>query len=422
MRNEASPALPPWLAVYVWADVLSGIPSQAALLHSALASYQRPFPHDALLLIALVAGLPNAVLALGVIACLFPRRRARWVERRFRLTADYRQLAERTPGPPLPDYRAVLEEMRIFLDYHRVSSVELRFTDRDGPWARIYPADIRTSRIAVFPRLMLLWRADQAAAEAVLRHELAHQRQGDHLIVGLGSPFVWLVRIMIPASAILVLLPLTIDIAVSGGHAAVVLAGQGLLQLVQALTALVLPITGLWLAELGADRLTSQETGPADLRRALEPELSPDAPHPPVPWVAQALALLSHPPRRLRLRMAEERPASTAVLLFAWPAAMIFQLVLTIITALFGYLLTGEPAHAVASNLRVDTHQLLFLNGQFFLIVAFLLLRWPDLAKRWQRIWSPFYREATPPGPWLLYLAAAVLPAVFTVWAFAWVL
>ena len=101
--EPSSPVLPPWLWVYVVADVVSGVPSQDHLLQSALTSYQRhasvparPAPYLLLILIAFVAGLPNAVLALGVAACLFPKWRGRRVERR---------LGPRRAGPSWPRCR-----------------------------------------------------------------------------------------------------------------------------------------------------------------------------------------------------------------------------------------------------------------------------------------------------------------------------
>ena len=291
-------------------------------------------------------------------------------------------------------------------------SIKLRGTLRRDEIARIYPVTRETSRIAVFYPLMILWREDPEAAQAVLRHELAHRRQGDDLIVGLGSPFVRLIRVWIAVFAFLVLVPLALYFAVWGGRAAAVLTGQGILQLVQAPTALILPVAGLWLAELGADRLTSREAGSDALQRALQKA------HTDASWVDRVLAFVSHPPRQLRVRMAPGQPASTAVLLTAWQAAVIAQLLLTITAALPGYLLTGEPARTIASDLLTDTHQLLLTNRLLLIAITYLLIRWPDWAGRWQRCWSPV-NWAPPPGPWPLYLASAALPAAFAILSFA---
>lgn len=410
---QASPLLPPWLVVYVAANVVSGIPGQARLLNSALAHYQGQLvPYLTLIMIALVAGAPNAVLACSVSASmLFPKRRGRWIERRYGLAQAETQ---------------AFYDMQEFIYAHNPSvSFDLRLASRGGggQLARVYPVDLSSGRIAVFPRLMRLWESDRQAAEVILLHELAHQRQGDTLIVGLGTPFPRLIRIWAAAFAVL-LLVLATYLIFGSGHAPAYISGQAILQIVQAPTALILPVTGLWLAELGADWLAAREAGRAALAHTLQHAIAPAPGAEPATarrtlraaarWVT-GLSWASHPPYRLRTRMAQAPDAPA--LLIAWPVAIAIQIAVTIAAAVPGYLLTGVPAGAIARDLGANFHQLLLANRLFLIVVTFLLLSWPFYAEDWQRKWSAICSPSLP-GPWGLYLATAALPVMFALLTF----
>jgi Zn-dependent protease with chaperone function len=386
----ASPVLPPWLWVYVPLSAVSGVPGAAGLLVSALHRHP-PGPEAVILvLVALVAGLPNVLLAAGVlIAVVRPQWYGGWAERRFRLSRD--------------DGNPAIAEMRTFLR-GKYYGFALRSSLQDGHLAQLYAVSGHESRIAVFRPLTVLWRKDQAAAEAVLLHELAHVRQGDGSVIGLVSQLIRLVSIWLLAAVLLGAALTWYWVAVGGGPASR-LTGQAVLQLVQAPTAFIVPVACLWLAELGADRLTAQEAGAATVRRAQRADKGGS-------WDARIVDLLTHPPVRLRSRLASGGRSSTALLLIGLPAALIVQFAATLAAAVAGDWLLGEPGHTIISGLRTDIHKLLLANQWFAIAVTVLMLFWPMCAARWQSVWSPVMR-ASRPGPLWLYGAVAILPALF---------
>jgi hypothetical protein len=393
-----APTVPPWLWVWLAGYLLATMPQQISLLHFTIVTF---FGHESVVLsqasgfvtverLTLIFDLLiYAVIVAGAVAVMFPHLRGRWVEWRFKLASDD---------------RPVMTEMQRFVSSHD-PSISLRVTIRSDQMARIYPVGWRSARIAVFRPLPALWRRDREAAQAVLLHEVAHRRQGDQLIVGLGSPFVMLMRIWVPAYLLLVLIPVTVNLAVGGGIVALFTAVLNSMQVALIPAAVFLPVTALWLAELGADRMAAQAIGSEAVRRALRATAEPRA-----SLVARALALLSHPPRRLRLRLAAARPAGTAGLVAVWPAALAaWLLALPVALTVSTLLLLGFPVGLMETGLRAATHTLLAYGRPVVIATAIVLLAWPVLAYPWERLWSsapsPSHRQ-----PWWPYLAAASLP------------
>lgn len=368
-------------------------------MHSDIVAY---FGHESVSLQALGKGvvpverlaiifdlLIYAVIVAGAAAAMFPHLRGRWVEWRFRLTSDD---------------RAIMTEIQRFVSFHD-PSISLRVSIRSDQMARIYPAGWRGARIAVFRPLAALWRRDREAAQAVLLHEVAHRRQGDQLIVGLGSPFVMLMRIWAPAYLLLVFIPVAVYLAAGAGAQATLIAISSITQATVIPAGIFLPVTALWLAELGADQLAVHAIGPDAVRRALRSTAgSRTTP------VARALALLSHPPRRLRLRLAAARPAGMAGLVAAWPAALAaWLLVLPVALTAPALLLLGAPAGFIGTSIKADGHSLLGEGRPVIIATAIVLLAWPALEYPWERLWS-----SAPclcgRQPWWPYLAVASLP------------
>ncbi len=401
-QASAARMLPPWLWVWLGADLLAGIPSNVSELRYQVTLYFgnsfatrtiTTLPLTLLRLSALVAVVPLTLLATAAVATAFPRLRGAWVERRFGLVCDD---------------RPVIAEMQRFVDEHD-PSIRLMVTIRADQMARIYPVGWRTARIAVFRPLTALWRTDRQAAQAILAHEIAHHRQGDQLIVGLGSPLTLLVKVWAAAFVLLMLAPLSLYFAAGGGELAKALSAQSVLELGQLPEALLLPVTALWLAEFSADQLTARAVGPDALRRALLTSASSRS-----PLIARAFALLSHPPRRLRLRAAAGRPAGLAVLLAAWPAAVVAQVLVTTAVAVPAELLINSTWRQII-NVVLGGTQTFLLTGRILLIASVtVLLIWPVLARPWQWIWSGRL-VAGPRRPWWPYFAAALLPAVLLI-------
>jgi hypothetical protein len=218
------------------------------------------------------------------------------------------------------------------------------------------------------------------------------------------------------------LAPILVYAALGGGKLAQAVGGQGALQLVQPAVLLILPVMALWLAELNADSLASRLAG----TRALQDALLAMASGRKASFAARSLAVLSHPPGRLRLRLAKTEPDRIAVLLAAWPAALIAQLAVVIVGALIAYLLTSTPSHDIAVNLLAGTRLFLVSNRILTTAALALVLLWPVLAWPWDRLWSSgSLRVSDVPGhgarrlPWPPYLAAAVIPAALLGASFA---
>jgi Zn-dependent protease with chaperone function len=386
--------LPPWLWLYFLGVAAPSVPGlmadvQAdadgiALLVGQLTDSARGAATAVLTGAGLLEFFPALLLLAGIAGVLFPGVRGRFAERRHRLAPD--------DGP-------VMAEMTAYVRRH-APAVELRLGERHDRLARVYPIGWRAARVAVYPPLLRLWHHDRAAAHAVLLHEVAHLRQGDHLIVGLASPFVWFVRIWSVALTVLVLVPVTFY-AVTGGPGTGAALAALLYDAAAVPIGLILPVAGLWVAELGADRLALQEVGPDALRRALGPRPARRRP------ITRLLDGLTHPPLRLRRWAADRWPGGTAAVAALWPAAVVVRIAaITVVQALL-YLLTGatwpESLSATAGAVQAG----LAAAQVTLLEMIVLLVNWPLLAPVWTRIWTPVRAVRHRFAP---YLLSALIP------------
>ena len=383
--------MPPWLWLWLAGDLAVLIPAEVSNERHQIALYTghgeiapqvtAGTPYTLLLLFTILSALTCAIFAAGVIATMFPQLRGRRVERRL---------------GPIPDGDEVaLAEMQFFASQYD-PSIRLRATTRDDQLARIYPVSWRTARIAVFRPLPALWGRDREAAQAVLLREMTHRRHGDQLVVGLGSPLVWLMRLWVPAFVVLALAPVVVYAALGGGLLTQAVTGQGALQLLQPVGLLILPVTALWLAELDADLETARVLGTEPVRRALA-----------ATGGTRLLGLLARPPKRLRYAIC--RPRATFALLAAWPTALVAQLLVIIAGAAIAYLLISQSLPDTGRDLLAGTRQFLRSNQILIIAAIILLLLWPLLARPWDRLWSG---RPGPDGrqPWWPYLGAAVVP------------
>ena len=361
--------MPPWLWLWLAGDLAVLIPAevsnerhQIALYtgHGEIAPQVTAGTPYTLLLFTILSALTCAIFAAGVIATMFPQLRGRRVERRL--------------GPVPDGDEAAVAEMQLFASQYD-PSIRLRATTRDDQLARIYPVSWRTARIAVFRPLPALWGRDREAAQAVLLREMTHRRHGDQLVVGLGSPLVWLMRLWVPAFVVLALAPVVVYAALGGGLLTQAVTGQGALQLLQPVGLLILPVTALWLAELNADLETARVFGTEPVRRTLA-----------ATGGTRLLALLA-----------------------AWPTALVAQLLVIIAGAAIAYLLISQSLPDTGLDLLAGTHQFLRSNQILIIAAIILLLLWPLLARPWDRLWSG---RPGPDGrqPWWPYLGAAVVP------------
>ncbi|GAA0441385.1 hypothetical protein Acor_72750 [Acrocarpospora corrugata] len=402
-RREDGPGwmLPPWLWLY-----FLGIsaPSMPALVDSvqedldgisSLVGYLTAGAREAAETLLTGTGLfelfPALLLLSGILGVLFPGARGRWAERRHRL---------RVSTDP-----AVLE-MTALVRRH-APGIELRLGERLDRMARVYPVGWREARIAIYPPMLRMWHTDRDAATAVLLHEVAHLRQGDHLIVGLASPFVWLVRGWSVLLTAFVAIPVVLYLFTDDPAARMVVASL-LHDTMSVPIALVLPVAGLWVAELSADRFALQEAGPDALRRALGTTGRRGF----LAGIGALLNSLTHPPRALRLKAAAMWPGGTAAFAALWPAAVLVRIALIALYGVLAHQLNGSSFAEALST--VGTGILDDLSGAQVVLIEMLVLlvNWPLLAPLWMRIWTPVPAARQRFAP---YLASALVPAVLAV-------
>jgi hypothetical protein len=403
-RAVAGGILPPWIWLFFTLYLAWGLPGQIDTIRGWIDAFRGDGDYAPLVgraslimlrLLVVVELLPVALLVAGVLSVAFPGLRARWVEWRLGLRPA--------------DDRPVIAEMQRFVDGY-APGTRLRLGLSGGRLARVYPAGWRRARIAIFPPLVRLWRgdpADRRAAQAVLLHEIAHIRQGDHPVVGLGSPFLWLVRIWAPVFVLLGLLPLPVYFVIAPDALATVVSAQVVLVSTRPLRVLILPVIALWLSELSADRLPVQILGPGALRRALS-----------LGGTTKLRSLLSHPPVGIRRRASTPDPARTLALLAAWPSAIVLSLLIALATAAPAYLLIGASASGTAEGLLKGTHAFLVDARLATAVIVLVLLAWPRIVHAWTRWWVPA-APSLPSGVPAVYRAAAVLPAALLIASFA---
>ncbi|WP_067451043.1 M48 family metalloprotease [Actinomadura macra] len=399
-RTPAGGILPPWIWLFFtlyliwglrgqignarrWIDAFSGDGDYAPLVGRTSLTLLRLF--------VVVELLPIAMLVAGVLSVAFPALRARWVEWRLELWPA--------------DDRPVIAEMQRFVDGY-APGTQLRFTLSAKRLARAYPAGRRRARIAVFRPLVTVWREDRRAAEAILLHEIAHIRQGDYLVVGLGSPFLWLVGTWAPLFVLLGLLPILIYFVIAPHALATVVSAQVVLLSTRPIRLLILPVVALWLSELSADRLPAQVLGPDVLRRGLEQGSRP-----------KLRSLLSHPPRAVRRWTSAPRPLGTLALLAAWPVALVLSLLVALATAAPAFLLIGRSASGTVDGLIAGIHTFLVDVRPLTAASIVVLLLWPHLVHAWTRWWLPDAPSIPSDGP-RVYQAATFFPAALLIASF----
>lgn len=370
---------PPWLWLYLGLAVTRVIPSMVNTLREDWSQFdttQEQVPEIAILRLLMVAqAVPVLLLTVGVLAVVFPALR-RWLVERHRIP---------TPPPgeePGPGHE-LYAQIQGFVDRH-APGVEICFTAVAGGQARIYPVTWRRARIMLFGGFPKLWARHRREAEAVLLHEIAHRRQGEHLIAGLGSPFSWLIRLW--ATAYLVLSVSLAVIVISNrswlGTSAV---AQLLLDATALIGMLIFPVAALWLAELAADQWAAHRCG-ADVVRQSLAFTGPGSAGATM-WVRRMLSVLDHPPARVR-RALLSGELSRGLLLAGWPATVVPAFLISVltmvpVTLLLGWRASDQPGIiAFGGGVALDSALTMAVAS------LILLISWPLLSTRWPRIWT----------------------------------
>lgn len=401
--------LPPWLWFWLVAYALS-LPYVLGMIREGLVGLFAPAEASSEIVgglpllvelavrLASVAGIvPPLALLLGVLTVFVPWLRARYLEKRYRLTEQL---------PPAGAAAEIAGFLRAHAPGLRLRGNLLR-TDQ---LAFVYPLGYRKTAMAVFGGLLKLWRSDRKAAEAVLLHEAAHYRNGDALMVGAGSLFEAVVRYSLLAYLIFLFVPQTLQIvaqritAVEEMFALEVVPlpsialftigqivfGLALVSLQAATWALfaagifLLPLLAIWLAEFNADRFAAGTLGTGNVLGALA-----KMPRPVSRW-RWLLARLSHPPDGLR-RWAASRSwtsGGTVVLLLLFPLAYLLRLLIqstwAIVTMAASFFEPGE----IARQMMVNVGYALQNYERLWIFMALLIALWPFVTRPWQRLFS----------------------------------
>lgn len=361
--RRAAPPAPPWplfwLATTVvwtfphgmaqwWSDVLDLVgatPNPASTV----------FDSDLLRVADLVDLVPPLVIAAAVLTVLGAGIRGRVIESRYHLRA----------GSPTPTVMAITE----FARAHLPGAEVLTNLNRTGIPAFAYFRRPRKPRLAVFAPLIVLWQEDRAAAEAVLRHELHHCRQGDNALLGVVSPLEFVIRhwpalfactVLIPTASLWLVnsigfLSSVDSLGVPHTFAQLVklaVPDLGLMLVGSAallLAAITMPVAASWSAELNADHVAAG-TAPQAMIAAIDRASTTGGVR---SWL---VSRLTHPPRALRKALLRRGRRSRAVVAIAcyplaWLALLGWELVAANATWLFLRLppemIGAENRHAV---------------------------------------------------------------------------
>jgi Zn-dependent protease with chaperone function len=361
--------LPPWLWVWALGLYLWGVVDRLRLEWTGLFGSGGLGGHGLVRLVWGISLVVSLLVLAGVLSWFLPQVRGRFVERRYGLAGDV------DAGPTL----GAAEEIRAHVT-HRYGQVEVRTNLLHGDRsATVYPKNRTRPALAVFMGLVQLWRTDRRAGEAVIDHELAHLRAGDHLVRGGGSLLVQALRVGVPLLGVVALLALLSDAA--GGLVAFAAAEA----VANGLFVLFLPVVALWLLELDADRVVALAGGRDGLRRALA------APGARRPLWRSAFHLLSHPPRRLRAALVDRwgRPTLQLGVVAAFPLAYLAQLPIVTAVSLRPPVAAGMTVGEAWAVVRPEAVDLLWTMVPRAAALTLLALAWPWLAPWWREIFRP---------------------------------
>jgi Zn-dependent protease with chaperone function len=362
-------------------------------------------------LMGLTELIPSAAIVLGVLALLLPRLRTQ----KLAQTYDLKPVSDENPLP---------EPLLTFLKEQAPGLTPTANLTRFDQTAFVYPLGFNQTGIAIFGPVIKLWYRDQAAAEAILLHEIAHYRHGDALVVGAGSPFRFVIEHWLKLYRWLFILPITVAVLALLAQFVVELfwmritlgqwleaighkVGQTLFLSIAFIfatfwlflwiTCLFLPpMVAIWTCELNADQSPATRSQ-ADILKALQG--MPDK-NQRRKWLFSRLA---HPPHRLRLWMVAHahKPYAQVLLLLLFPLTYGLQM---LVLRVWAWL----PAQMGTLVVPVEYIANLRLLAWFWLSSAVLLAGWPYLAGYWEQL---FCRGDWPTRPEKLpyWISAGIL-------------
>ncbi len=414
-RASSDPGAPPWLWLWIgffvinlpalWNTLVAGSLQYLETERDGLARLRAIDPHygrfDALRMAGVaVDWFAPIILVAGIVTTLLPWVRRRYVERRYGL---------RDPATAPPGFAAIHD----FIQRHAPGvAVTTNLLRRES--AFVYPLGYRRAAVAVCGGLYKIWQTDRPAAEAILLHELAHCRRGDFLVLGTGSPISSGLKYAFLCFVLVLALPhliISVDDAValrarvaalqqqvapavlpnfdfdSSRHARQLVWQQIVNQIqlllmscLQFVAFLVVPLAGIWAAELNADRLVVGEQGSdVPIQRGLG-RLSRGGWR----WLFSAL---THPPRWLRRSAMRFQTLGLVVLVTILPIAYFGRLMLLHGWASISMMslpdVTGEQIRTVAIE---NTRQYIAGHLPLWIVTTAVVAAWPWAFTRWESL------------------------------------
>jgi hypothetical protein len=436
--EEKNIMLPPWL--WLWLVIYAlGIPSLTntvlsdlhnifggtiyEVLNSKTPSVPEPFTF--LYRITYIEDIFfYLALFLGVLSVFLPWIRASWLERRFNL------------NQPVPTISALNEICDFIHQYANDVQIKANLL-RSDQLAFVYPLNYQSTAIAIFGGLVKLWRSNRQVAEAILLHEIAHHRHRDTLILGAGSFFGTVLKNWLFIYILIAFLPLFLEpildmymfdmrnnFPFSLSSIFIREIPWDVVELfrepIWTLSLFILPLIGVWCAELNADRFVINVTKSSQtLHQALEQFSIRSS------WSRWLLFRMSHPPNRFRRWIACQLQGTRGFIWFLllFPLANLVALLALAyvqtsdqLSQLYNYSSTGEAALFIIQTLGSNILTSLESTLPVWLAIAILLLLWRHIASYWELLFERSFRASLLRsillGSLLIFYSVSVISAI----------
>jgi hypothetical protein len=451
-----SAPIPPFL--FLWLFVLA-ISWKDFYFQYKLISMNLSYEWSILTLVSVADAWPSLLLLASLVSIALPRLRRRYMVWKFGL-----EKTENCSG-------VALEIVEFIKSIAPRCAVYCNFRRQDH-LAFVFPVSFCQCGVAIFARMLHLWRAEPETSKAVLLHEMAHIRQGDHLVVGFGSTLQTYMRYWLLIFLLFAVCPVLIsesfsvvelwremretDVMInvmindmmkdaspelrkilsdlqqenasqdedihlrhlwskwSTLHGPLLLLGL-LEMLAWTLSLLIMPTAAIWCAEFCADRIAAHQCGFGLIRKAIETG------KPTRQRWKRLLGFGTHPPRSLRLWFLNEESQymRLCILLLVFPISILATAMCRAVllstyklsSTYFDYS-AGETLFIYRSAIYQDNF------GYVSWLTGAVIILWPVLGKYWMRLITGQYPEGDPEpnAPYLIVGISVLLIGAIGYW------